>query len=158
MTDLRRIKWIAYAATVWAFVFACISFYWAAGGRLGVNTLGEGMAALADDPEVIAFTWITGVLKLLAGLFPLALTQSFERFLPRWIWLAGSWSAGLLFLLYGLGNFIQHGLMLTGNIPVAQLLGTPSAVRWHLLFWDPFWFLGGVLFVLTAWYYSRRSK
>lgn len=78
-----RSKQIAFAATAWAFLFAVISFYWAAGGRLGVNTLGEGMQALADDPEVISFTWITGFLKVIAGFFPLALTLASNRFILR---------------------------------------------------------------------------
>lgn len=148
--------WAAYAAAIWAFAFAAMSFYWAAGGTVGVHTLGEGIAQMAEtrDPELIGLTWITGGLKVLAGVFALLLPA--DRLLPRPLLRIGAWGAGILLTLYGIGNLIQHSLMATGSSPIAGLLGTPEAVRWHMLLWDPFWILGGILFLVAAWQYSRR--
>lgn len=147
----------AYAAAAWAFVFAAMSFYWAAGGLFGVETLGEGMRelALARDPEIIGITWITGVLKVGAGLVALSLVQSWGRRIPRWIRRAATWGAGLLFIFYAVANLIQHGSMAAGISSIPDLLGSMTAVRWHLLFWDPFWLLGGILFVTSAVQFNR---
>jgi hypothetical protein len=154
----RRDTWAAYTAAGWSFLFALISFYWAAGGLFGVETLGEGMKALAlaRDPEIITLTWVTGVLKAAAGLLALALVQSWGRIIPRRLRQIGAWGAAVLFLLYCGGNGIQHALMLVGTSRIPDLLGSMDAVRWHLFFWDPFWLLGGILFLLAARRFSRR--
>lgn len=39
-TTPRTATWAGYAASVWAFVFAAISFYWAVGGTAGGSTIG----------------------------------------------------------------------------------------------------------------------
>jgi hypothetical protein len=155
-----RGRWAAYGATAWAFVFAAISFYWAAGGLVGVDTLGEGMRelALARDPELGAITWITGILKVVAGLFALSLVQAWGQRIPRWIRLAAVWGAGLLFIFYAVGNMVQHGSMAAGTSAIPEVLGSITAVRWHLLFWDPFWLLGGLLFVAAAFYHTRNAR
>jgi hypothetical protein len=78
----------AYAATLWAFVFALPSFIWAAGVRTGSE-------AIAADVE----------------------------------------EAGI----------------------ADPALGA-DAVRWHLLLWDPWWLLGGILFALGAWQFTRAER
>lgn len=151
--------WAAYAAAIWSFIFAIISFYWGLGGTIGLDTLGEGIKelALSRNTEALVMVWGTAVLKVLVGLLALALVQAWGRRLPRRLLLIGAWGAGLLFLLYGIGNFVQHLLMAIGQIPTARMLGTLSAVQWHLFLWDPFWFIGGVFFVLAARDFRRRT-
>lgn len=153
----QRTTWLAYAAFGWVLVFALMSFYWALGGTAGIDTLGEGFAPdeLAQIPGMIEFVWITGVLKLVAGVAALSLVQRWGRFFPWRLRLFGVWAAGILFVLYALGNGVQHALMLTGGMQVASMLGSLDAVRWHLFFWDPFWLLGGVLFIAAAWRAGR---
>jgi len=68
------------------------------------------------------------------------------------------WVAGVLLAFYGIGNFIQHALMLTGAVPVARLLGSLDAVRWHMFLWDPLWLIGGVLFLLLANNYQKTKR
>jgi hypothetical protein len=153
-------KWIAYAAAVWAFIFAAMSFYWALGGMTGAETLGTGIAELARerDSEILMITWITGILKAAAGVAVLALIQPWGRMFPRWLLRLGVWAAGIIFVVYALVNLIQHGLMGLGVNEIAPMIGTSSAVLWHLLFWDPFWLLGGVLFILTVRRYGRDQS
>lgn len=156
----RRTTWFAYAACAWAFIFAAFSFYWAAGGMIGVETLGESMARLAaaHDSELITLTWITGVLKVIAGLLALTLVQRWGRVFPRWLLRLAAWGAGLLFLGYGIINVIQHAIMILDPSQIGELLGSANAVRWHLALWDPFWMIGGLLFIGAAFMFGRESS
>lgn len=154
-------RWAAaagYAACGWALAFAAASFYWAAGGTIGAETIGPALAslALARDPEFIAVLWITGALKVVAGLLALALVRPWGRLPPRWLLLLAGWCTGIGLMLYGGASFVQHALMVAGAIAIPEGLGT-TAARWHLLLWDPWWLLGGILFALAAWGYGQRT-
>jgi Protein of unknown function (DUF3995) len=155
----RASSWAAYAAAAWALVFAAMSFYWAAGGSLGSSTMSDTIvqAARAREPQFVALLWTTGALKAIAGLLALALVRPSGRLLPRWIALTGTWVAGVGMLLYGGANLAVRAVMAVG------LLATPGsmhsdAARWHLLLWDPWWVLGGALFVAAAWSVSRDRR
>jgi hypothetical protein len=152
-----RSKTVAYAAAAWAFIFAAMSFYWALGGMIGAETLGTAIAELARsrDAELLTITAITGVLKAAAGVAVMALVQQWGSLFPRWLLRVGVWTAGIIFVVYALVNFVQHGLMVFGINDIAPMIGTRTAVLWHFLFWDPFWLLGGVLFILSARRYGR---
>jgi hypothetical protein len=158
--ELGHTAWAAYAAGAWAFVFAAISFYWAAGGTIGLATLGRTIEqlALARDPMMVTIGgWGAGIAKAIAGLLALALVRPWGRLIPRSIVRTAAWSAGTLLVLYGGANLFQHGLMAAGVIQIPKGLGS-SALPWHLLFWDPFWLLGGSLFIRAAWYDSRTAR
>lgn len=152
-------KGLAYAAAAWAFVFALMSFYWGLGGMIGVETLGTGISELAEsrEPTMMLMTWVTGVLKFAAGVAVLALVQPWGRLFPRWLLRFGVWTAGILFTLYGLANLVQHGLMVFGINEIAAMVGTHTAALWHFLFWDAFWLLGGILFILAVRRYAHGS-
>ncbi len=57
MTSGRRHSstWTGTAAAGWAFAFEASSFYWAAGGRIGIDTLAKTLRdqAVARDQEFI---------------------------------------------------------------------------------------------------------
>ena len=55
----------AYAACAWAVVFAAASFYWAAGGTAGADTIGGVITRL---PGIVALLWVTGALKVIGAL------------------------------------------------------------------------------------------
>jgi len=64
----RHVVWVGYAASAWAFVFATISFYWAAGGTVGLATLGSTIQALAlarDPLTVVIGGWGAGLAKVI---------------------------------------------------------------------------------------------
>jgi len=151
--------WPAYAACAWAAVFAAMSFYWAAGGTAGANTIGDIITtpALARDPTFVAILWATGALKAIAGLLALALVRPWGRVFPRWMLLTAGWGTGLLLVLYGGANLAVRGLMAVGIISTPASMHSVAA-RWHLLLWDPWWTLGGVLFVAAIWSYGQRSS
>ncbi len=158
MTTTRSFPWAANVAFVWSALFALMSFYWATGGQAGLETLGVGMRALAlaHNPALIAVTWVTGLLKLVAAVLALGLAHFFSRWFPRRLLLFGGWVAGGLFTLYAIGNGLQHALMFAGAASIPELLGTPQAVQWHLFFWDPFWLIGGILFLVATYQFSKR--
>jgi hypothetical protein len=147
----------ALAAAIWSFLFAGMSTYWALGGLFGIDTLGEGMQelALAGDPELFLVNNIGIIGKLLLGVLALALTRPWHNLTIRKLLRWAAYAAGSLLAFYGAANLLQHLLMFTGTIPVARLLGSTTAVLWHLLFWDPFWLLGGVLFLISARRYNQ---
>lgn len=157
-----RAQRAGYAACIWALAFAAASFYWAAGGTAGAETIGPALAglALARDPEFVAILWITGALKAVAGLLALALTGArpgrLPVPLPRWMLLLAGWAAAAGLILYGGASFVQHALMVAGAVAIPAGLGATGA-RWHLLLWDPWWLLGGTLFAIAAWGYGRRT-
>lgn len=148
-------RWISYAACAWALLFAAMSFYWAAGGKIGIHTIAAQVEeiALANDPIVV---FVTGVLKALLALLALALAQPWGAVIPRRLLLIAGWGAGIFLLLYGGASLVDHGLMVTGVIDTPAVLGHRAA-RWHLFFWDPWWLLGGILFTLTIRRFQRRS-
>lgn len=157
MVAQRRAAFFGAAACVWALVFAAISFYWAMGGRAGTETLGPAITGLAQDPTFIAFVWVTAILKVLLGLLALALIRLPENRILRRLLLASGWAAGIGMVLYGGASFVQHALMLTGAVRLPAGLGETAAF-WHLLLWDPFWMLGGLLFIATSWYAGRMKR
>ena len=102
---------------------------------------------MANDPAVV---WGTAGAKALAGLLALALVRPWGRAFPRRALLVAAWSASALLALYGAANLVDHGRMVSGLRDTPAFLGERAA-RWHLLFWDPVWLLGGVLFLAAAW-------
>jgi hypothetical protein len=105
---------------------------------------------MAHDPVFIAAMWGIGVLKVLGGLLALALVRPWGRAVPRRVLLTAAWGGGILMALYGGASWVQEGLMVTGVIAIPPGLGHAAAV-WHVLLWDPWWLLGGILFITAAW-------
>lgn len=154
-----RSVWPAYAAAIWAFLFALQSFYHAAGGTFGVHTFAQRIVDLGEarDPDFIRLVWATGVLKVLAGLLALSLVRPWGRLIPRRLLLIAVWGAGVFLVLYGGAGLIEAGLMEAGVIRIPESMGA-RAVRWYVLFWKPWWLLGGLLFILAARAGGRRRK
>ena len=157
----RPWKWAGFAACVWSLVFAAMSFYWAAGGTIGIETQAEPIQSAARNPDArfVALLWATGMLKVAGAVVALALVQRWGRIIPRRMLLAAGWIAGVGMLLYGGVNFVVGAVVaLLRAIDVLETPADTAAFWWHLLLWDPWWMVGGVLFSLAAWTYQRRSR
>jgi hypothetical protein len=147
------------AAGAWAAVFAVLSLYWAAGGLIGGDTLGAEIDRLARErePGFVASLWSAFALKAIAAALALALVESWGRRLPRRPLLVLGAATGAGITLYAAANFVQHALMAVGTIDTPDALGT-EALPWHLALWDPFWLVGGVLFLAaTRTFQSKRA-
>jgi Protein of unknown function (DUF3995) len=156
--ESRPGAWAAYAASALAFGHAAVSFYWAAGGTAGLSTIGGELQELgrAREPALISLVWVAGSLKVLAGLLALALVRPWGLALGRRVLLAAAWGGAALLALYG-GLFTLGGmLVVAGAIPASETADW-TALRWHAFFWDPLFFLWGVLLAMAASRYGRVS-
>ncbi len=103
----RRAAWATYAACGWAFLFAALSFFWAAGGRTGLQPLEQ--EAASSGPVWLAINLSTGVLKALAGLMAVALVRSKgQRMYRKLLFVA----AGVL----GVGMCLSGGLGVVSDV------------------------------------------
>ncbi|MQA75889.1 MAG: DUF3995 domain-containing protein [Solirubrobacterales bacterium] len=144
----ERTRAFGYAACAWAAVFAAISFYWGLGGTFALDTLGLDLERRAREGEAVSLGIGPGVLKLALAALALALAhppRSPSRRVVSWVALA----AGVGMSLYGLLMTGEKLLMKVGPIDVPASLGS-ERVGWYLFLWDPFWLLGGVLFIAAA--------
>jgi hypothetical protein len=148
---------LAYAACAWALAFAASGFYWAAGGTVLLDTIGGeiGRRTRARDPDFVAVGWVTNGLKVIAAVLVLALVRPFGERLPRRPIAGLLVIGGVLLVVYETAELVQHLLKAVGAIDRNGLDDT--AVYGHLLLWDPWWILGGVLFALAGWR-SRRVR
>jgi hypothetical protein len=142
--------WAAYAACGWAFLFATLSFFWAAGGRTGLHPLELEVAP--SNVVWIVINLGAGILKVVIGLLALALVQPWARIVPRKLLRASAWVLGVGMSLYGGLGLVSDVLHVTG------LIGDPANAKWffwYLVLWDPWWVLGGVLYIAVAWFTRR---
>ncbi|MPZ98987.1 MAG: DUF3995 domain-containing protein [Dehalococcoidia bacterium] len=154
----RRTTWPAYAAAAWSLIFAIPSFYWAAGGTFGLDTLARSFEEAGESPEAaeVAVVAATAIAKVIGGVLALALVSDRGRAIPRRLLLLAAWGVAALLLVYAVANTVQHALFVSGALDTPGGLGGYAA-RWHLFFWDPWWLLGGVLFALAAREYGRST-
>lgn len=152
---MNRLEATAYPAALWAFAFAALSFYWALGGTWLANTQSEQILALSREPWFLVVVALTGVLKLGAGLVALSLVQRWGTAFPHPLRRFGVGAIGTVLLLYGGANLAVRALMAIGLIPTPASMMTPQAT-WHLILWDPFFVLGGLLFLLCSTVSSRK--
>jgi hypothetical protein len=151
----ERWGWTAYGAAAWALLFAAQSLAAAivvmAGSAFGADTFGADIAHLAraGDAGFIATLWLAALAKALAAALALAPIRPWGRRLPRRALTITTTVLGALVLLYGVVNLAEHALMKTGATAIPHGLGS-HALPWHLWLWDPYWILGGLLFLLAA--------
>ena len=150
-SSLRWARRAASAACGWAFLFAALSFFWAAGGRTGLQPLEQ--EATASRTAWVAANLAAGILKIGAGLLALALVHTWKRRAIQRLLLALVWIGGVGVCLYGGLGLVSDVLHVTG------IINDPATRKWfwwYLVLWDPWWVLGGGLYVATAWL-ARRS-
>lgn len=131
-----------------AFASAAVTAYWLLGGTLGLDTVGGEIEEQARERSTLAIAVlaVTLVAKLAAGALALALADSRTR---------GRRSVVILGLVGGAGLALYGGvLVIAGAIAVAGV-GESSghddyALRWHVFFWDPWFFVWGVALALAA--------
>lgn len=147
----------AYAACVVAALYAVVSFYWALGGTAGIDTLGGELEQLArdGDPLVLWLAGAAGVLKVAGAALALALVRPWGRVVPRRLLLVAAWAGSVVLVLYGGLNVVGGALVLAGTVDVSGPLDR-TALWWHVLVWDLWFLVWGLLLGLAAWRYGRR--
>jgi Protein of unknown function (DUF3995) len=134
-----------------------VSFYWAAGGTAGIDTVGGSIEemARAHDFRGVLLGSVAGVLKVAGGLVALALVRPWGRGVPRWLLLTAGWGGSVLLAVYGALLVATGALVLSGVInPTGPVDRT--ALRWHVMLWDLWFLVWGVLLGMAAWHYTRE--
>lgn len=145
----RAPKWPAYAAAVWAFAFAALSAFWALGGRVELHP----SELAGPSAPLVLMNVLAGLAKVALGLLALASLSSRRTWSMLGVAL---WTAGLALLAYGVVGMLANGLVLANVIDLGR---PPSRFHWnYLLLWDPYFVLGGVLFLLTARSYRNDHR
>jgi len=158
-TRSRPTAWAAYAACALALLSAVPSFYWAAGGTIGLDTVGGAIEELARarDPAGVALGIGAGVLKVAGGVLALALVRPWCRLVPRRLLLGVAGVASVVLTTYG-GLLVAVGaLVLAGVIRPAGPVDR-MALWWHVLVWDLWFLVWGLLLGVAAWHYGRESR
>jgi hypothetical protein len=133
---------------VLAFASAAVTAYWLLGGTLGLDTVGGEIEEQARERSTLALAAlaVTLVAKLAAGALALALADSRTRGRRTVITLGLVAGAGLA--LYGGVLVIAGAIALAG---VGDSSGRDDyALRWHVFFWDLWFFVWGVALTLAA--------
>jgi hypothetical protein len=150
--------WPAYAAFWVALVYAVVSFYWAFGGTAGVDTLGGRLEERArdGDPALLWLAGVAGVLKVGGAVVALALARPWGRVVPRRLLLVVAWGGAVVLVAYGGLYVVAGALALAGVVEVAGAEDR-VALWWHVLVWDLWFLLWGVLLGLAARSFGRRG-
>jgi hypothetical protein len=157
-TRARATAWAAYAASALALLYAVPSFYWALGGTAGLDTVGGAIEELgrSRDPAGVALGIGAGVLKVAGGLLALALVRPWGRAIPRRLLLGSAWAASTVLTAYGGLLVVVGTFVLTGFISPSGPVDR-TALRWHVLLWDLWFLVWGLLLGVAAWHYGRES-
>jgi hypothetical protein len=129
-----------------------LSFFWAAGGRTGLHPL--ELQPASSRTVWLVVNLAAGILKIGGGLLALALVRTGQYRMIHRLLLAGAWMGGIGLCLYG-------GLGVVSDVlHVAGIINDPATRHWffwYLVLWDPWWVLGGGLYVATAWFTGRSD-
>ena len=145
-------RW-AYTAALLAFASAAVSLYWTLGGTALLDTVGGELEELARERSAASIALGAGTVaaKLAAGGLALALRRPGRRGLGTLAVVGGA-----VLVLYG-GVLVAAGaLVLTGAIDPAGAVDE-HALRWHVLFWDP-WFVAWGIALAAAGLTRRRRR
>lgn len=142
-------------AAAWAFAFAVPSFLWGCGLHVGVQSVGRDLRyyTWSNHAAALVFVLFTGCLKVVGGLFALALTRPRWPLPPRRLTLLGGYVLAGFLLLYGLQDIALPALMETRVIHPPR---NPDwfAIRWHLILWGPYFAAWGALLALAVRHYQ----
>jgi Protein of unknown function (DUF3995) len=148
MRASARTRRAGYAGCAWAIAFAIPSLYWGLGGEAGIESIAaqpEEIAGISDDGVVLA----TAAIKILAAIAVLALVTARLGDRACAVLRIAVRIGAVVLIVYGLAEFVDHLLMVTGAIDTPPELGS-TAAAWHLALWDPYFVLGGALFWLAS--------
>ena len=154
-TQSRSLSLAVHAATAYWLVFAAMSFYWAVGGTLGLETLGEGIGELADarEPWFVGLVVVTGLVKLVPVVLVQATIRPWGRWVSKRVLVAALVLVGAGMVVYGGVNIVLQGLVLVEVIGPEEV--DREGLVWRLVFWNPWWVIGSVVTGDVGWRYWR---
>jgi len=134
---------------IWTVLFAGMSFYWAMGGMLGVRSLGGAIyeMSLYPEPSFVRIVWLTGFVKLLGALLLLLLLVSWKNAVIAKALYYLAKLAGVFLFMYGFLNFITISMSAFAMLDMDL---EAHATFWRLVFWEPFWMIGGICYFFSV--------
>lgn len=152
----------AYSAAALAFTYAMVSLYWAAGGTALLSTVGGSVEDIGRQGGLpaVALGLAAAALKLAACILALALARPWGRAIPRAWLLAGATGTSAVLTCYGAIQVTAGSLVLTGAVRPAATVDW-TALRWHVLVWDMWFLIWGILLAtatVAAWRQSGYQE
>lgn len=135
--------WAAYAAALWALVFAVLHLVWAAGWYVGLEQ--EQARKAFDKTWFLVYDLVVAGMCAFAVPVALALAQPWGRRLPRWLVGLFAWSGTTLLVLRGGGTIVQ----------TVYFAAVGRFVPEWMMLWELWFYLGAVLFALSTWRFWR---
>ena len=141
VSDTRRRlgPWVAYAAALWALIFATFHIVWATGSYPLLDAE-EARAAFAG-PGMLAYDVVVAAICAIAVPVALASVMSWGRHLPRRLIYALAWIGSALLMLRSLASLVQAGFLIAKGRFGFAAMGV----------WEPWFYLGAILFTLSTW-------
>ena len=140
----RPNPWVAYAAALWSLIFATFHILWAFGWYVGLDP--EQARIAFRRPLFFAYDVFVAAICALGVLVALALVQPWGRRVPRRLLRFCVWAGTGLLVLRAGGSVIQAAYLLS----VGRLSFATIGV------WEPWFYLGAILFSVSTWQYVRR--
>lgn len=140
-----RGSWAAYAAALWAFIFAIFHVIWAAGWYVGLDPE-WARAAFAHKPFLIYDLVIAGI-GVFAVPVALSLVRPWGRRLPRRLVGLCAWGGTGLLTLGAVVSIVKT----LYSVATGQFV-----VRPHSLLGNLWFYFGAVLFGLATWRFWRH--
>jgi hypothetical protein len=146
----RVLQVTAYGSAALALLSAGVSAYWTAGGTALLSTVGGDVEALARRGGTSALVLGAGTTtaKLAAVALSLSLVWHLGRRLAPRVLACAALVGGALLTVYGSVQIVVGGLALLGVTGARP--EEPTALRWHVLVWDPWFLLWGLLLGTAA--------
>jgi len=144
----------AAAAAMWCGSFACLHLFWALGGSIGLASSAGHDLAVRRPASFVIFGLYGTALLLVIGILTIAVTQSpraarrLRRAVTRLLAVVG-----VVLVLRGLALEV----LLAANTAGLRANVGPVETRWSLILWNPWFALGGALFIATAIQVSRSG-
>lgn len=142
MSPSSRPAWTPYAAALWALVFAVFHVIWALGWYVGLDPVESAIAF--RRPSMLAYDLVVAVMCVVGFLAALALVRPWGRRVPPRV----------------LGFLLRTGTALLGLRAVASVIQTAYLLAVGRFtyavmgIWEPWFWLGALLFGITTWRYA----
>ena len=137
---------VAYAAALWALIFAIFHVVWACGWYVGLD---PAQARLAfRKPLFFAWDLVVAVMCAVGAVVALAPVRPWGRRLPLRLLRFAAWTGTVLLVLRAAASVIQ----------VTYLAITRRLTAAHILTWEPWFWVGAVLFSVITWRFWRTGR
>ena len=139
-----RIPWAAYAAALWALIFALFHLIWATGWYVGLDPE-QARLAFAKTPFLVYDLVVAGMCAFAVPV-ALALAMPWGQRLPRRLVSLFAWSGTALLVLRSVASIIQ----------TVYLIGSGQFVVESRGLWELWFYLGATLFSIGTWRFWRN--